>query len=71
MKREIAEQVIGAMKGMDLAIDRLDAAVRGIEDESERKRMFKFIAHMIHDLHVQITLPVVKYHPDLHPDLPR
>jgi hypothetical protein len=68
MKREIAEKVIESMKEMDRAIDRLDTAVRAIEDEPEKKRILRFIAGMIHDLHVQITLPVVKRHPDLHPD---
>ncbi len=70
MKREIAEPIIKAMKTIDLAIDRLDHTVREIEDEGERKRMLFFIAHVIHDVHVLITLPVVKHHPDLHPDLP-
>ena len=38
MKREIAEQVVGAMKGVDLAIDRLDTAVWVVEDETTRKK---------------------------------
>ena len=71
MKREVAEPIIKAMKGVDLAIGRLDEAVRAIEDEDERKRMLKFIALLICDLHEQITLPVVKHFPDLHPDLPK
>ena len=68
MKREIAEPIIRAMKSVDLAIDQLDRAVRAIEDEGERKRMLRFMAGVIHDFHMQITLPVVKHHPDLHPD---
>jgi len=71
MKREVAEPIIKAMKGVDLAIDRLDEAVRAIEDADERKRMLLFIAGVIHESHMQITLPVVKHFPDLHPDLPK
>jgi hypothetical protein len=70
MKREIAESIIKAMKAVDLAIDQLDPAVRAIPDEAERHKMLMFIGRAIHDFHVQITLPVVKHHPDLHPDLP-
>jgi hypothetical protein len=70
MKREIAEPVIKAMKALDLAIDQLTIAVRTIEDEAERKKMLSFIAGVIHESHMQITLPIVRHHPDLHPDLP-
>jgi hypothetical protein len=71
MKREIAEQVIGAMHGVDLAIDRLDLAVQAIEDEAERKRMLKSIFSVVSDLQEQVTLPVVRRYPDLHPDRSR
>ena len=71
MKREVAEPIIKAMKGVDLAIDRLDEAVRAIEDADVRKRMLLFIAGVIHESHMQITLPVVKHFPELHPDLPK
>jgi hypothetical protein len=71
MKREVAEPIIKAMKGVDVAIDRLCEAVEAIEDERERKKMLIFVAGVIHEFHVQITLPVVKHFPDLHPDLPK
>ncbi len=70
MKREVAETIIKTMKKVDFAIDELDKAIRPIEDEQERKKMLVFIANVIHDLHVKITLPVVQHHPDLHPDVP-
>jgi len=69
MKREVAENIIAALKGVDLAIDRLNTAVRVIADEAERRKMLKSIFSLVCDLHEQITLPVVKDHPDLHPDL--
>ncbi len=70
MKRDIAEEIVEAMHEMDLAIDRLTTAVRRVEDETERKKMLKYVASIIHELHMQITLPVVRHHPDLHPDNP-
>jgi len=72
VKREIAQEIIESMKGMDKAIDRLTTAVRamGDEEESERRRMLGFIANLITDLHVHVTLPTLKDHPELHPDFP-
>ncbi len=70
MKREVAEAIVKSMKAMDLAGDQLTTAIRAIEDEEVRKKMLLFIAHAIHDFHVNITLPVVQHFPDLHPDVP-
>jgi enamine deaminase RidA (YjgF/YER057c/UK114 family) len=70
MQREIAEQIIQAMKGVEQAIGRLDTAVWRIEDEEERRRMLRFIAGVVLDSHHHITLPVVHRFPDLHPDSP-
>ena len=44
MKREVAEPIIKAIKGVDVAIDRLCEAVEAMEDERERKKMLIFIA---------------------------
>ncbi len=70
MKREVAESIMKAMKGVEFAITQLDDAIRTIEDENERKKMLLFIAQLIHEFHMKITLPVVQYFPDLHPDVP-
>jgi hypothetical protein len=70
MKREVTEKIIKAMNGLDQAIDGLASAVREIEDESERKRMLRFVATLIHELHMQVTLPAIKDYPELHPDFP-
>jgi hypothetical protein len=40
------------------------------EEESERRRMLGFIANLITDLHVHVTLPTLRDHPELHPDFP-
>ena len=70
MKREVAVSIMDAMKGVERSIVQLDAAIRTVDDEDERKKMLLFIAHLIHDFHVKITLPIVQYFPDLHPDVP-
>jgi hypothetical protein len=70
MKREVAESIMGAMKEVERAITQLDDAIRAIDDEEERKKMLLFIAHLIHDFHMKITLPVVQHFPDSHPDVP-
>ena len=54
-----------AMKAVDLALNQLDPAAWAIKDAAEWRKMFRFMAGAVHDFHVQITLPVVKYHPDL------
>ncbi len=70
MKREVAESIVEAMKGVEHGIGQLDEAIRAIDDEDERKKMLLFIAYLIHDFHMKITLPVVQHFPDLHPDVP-
>lgn len=70
MDREVAEPIIKAMKGIDLALSELEDAVRAIKDEDERKKMLLFMANVIHEFHMKITLPVVQHFPDLHPDVP-
>jgi len=57
MMREISERIVEAMKGVDLALDRLDASVRAIEDEAERKRILHFMAGFIHDLQFRSHFP--------------
>jgi len=70
MKRETVEKIIGAMKETDRAVDQLATFIREIEDEVERKRMLRFIGGLIVDLYTQITRPVLKDYPELHPDFP-
>ena len=70
MKREVAESIMKAMKGVELSIIQLDDAIRTVENEDERKKMLVFLANVIHELHVKVNLPVVQHFPDLHPDVP-
>ncbi|SKA30589.1 hypothetical protein SAMN02745126_04992 [Enhydrobacter aerosaccus] len=70
MRRNTAEQVIDAMKGVDAAINHLITSIRAIEDDAERSGMLHFIADLISDLYMQITLPTIKDYPELHPDFP-
>ena len=70
MKRETVQKIIDAMKGVDQAMHRLDISIREIEDEVERKRMLRFVGGLVIDLYEQITRPVLKDYPELHPDFP-
>ncbi len=71
MKRETVERIIDATKGINQAINQLIAAVQEItvEDDAARRRMARFIAEMIGDLYIEITLAAIKDYPELHPDL--
>jgi hypothetical protein len=72
MKRETVEKIIEATKEINQAINQLITAVQSIteEDDAARRRMARFIAEMISDLHVEITLAAIKDYPELHPDFP-
>lgn len=70
MQREIAEQIINAMKGLDQAFGRLDEAVWRVDDEDERRRMLRILFGLVIDSYHHITRPVVNQFPDLHPDPP-
>ncbi|MFI4998767.1 MAG: hypothetical protein ACHQK9_02705 [Reyranellales bacterium] len=70
MKREVAKEINGASKGLEQALAQLDIAVWKVEDENDRKEMLRCIALIVHEVHMHITLPVVRYFPDLHPDNP-
>ncbi|SKA02902.1 hypothetical protein SAMN02745126_03217 [Enhydrobacter aerosaccus] len=68
MEREVAEKIMVAMKQVELALGELHIAVDVVESESERKQMIRLLGDIIHNLHVQVTLPVARRYPDLHPD---
>jgi hypothetical protein len=71
MKRETVERIIEATEGINQAIAQLITAVQEItvEDDATKRRMARFIAEMIGDLYIEITLAAIKDYPELHPDL--
>jgi enamine deaminase RidA (YjgF/YER057c/UK114 family) len=70
MQREIAEQIVQAMKELDGALDRVDKALWRVEDDTERRRMLRVLFGLAVDSYHHITRPVVHRFPDLHPDPP-
>ena len=70
MQREIAEQIVQAMKELDQALGQLDKAIWRVEDEAERRRMLRVLFGLAVDSYHHITRPVVHRFPDLHPDPP-
>jgi hypothetical protein len=72
MKRDTAKRIIEATKGINQAINQLITAVQSIteDDDAERRRMARFIAEMVADLYMEITLAATKDYPELHPELP-
>jgi enamine deaminase RidA (YjgF/YER057c/UK114 family) len=70
MQREIAEQIVQAMKELDRALGQLDQALWRVEDEVERRRMLRVLFGLAVDSYHHITRPVVHQFPDLHPDPP-
>lgn len=65
MQHKVAEQIIGAMKGLDQAIGQLDISLRKIDDDDERRRMLRVLLGVYADAHTYIALPVVSQFPDL------
>lgn len=70
MQREIAEQIVQAMKELDRAFGRLDEVLWRLEDEAERRRMLRVLFSLAVDSYHHITRPLVHQFPDLHPDPP-
>jgi enamine deaminase RidA (YjgF/YER057c/UK114 family) len=70
MQREIAEQIVQAMKELDRALGRVDKALWRVEDEVERRRMLRVLFGLAVDSYHHITRPIVHRFPDLHPDPP-
>ena len=70
MKREVAEGIANAMKGVERALGDLHVALAEVDDIDERKRMIDTLLKTVHFLHVHISVPVARHHPDLHPDVP-
>ena len=71
MKRETAKKIIVAMKEMDVALNKVHDALCEIENEEVRKQIIMKYFDLVNDAHLNITMAVVKYLPELHPDKPK
>ncbi len=70
MKRQVAEQIANAMKGVDRALGDLGHAIAGVENKTERDLMVDTLGKTVHFFHTRISIPVARHPPDLHPDVP-
>ena len=68
MKRATGEKIIAAMKQMDVAFNRVHDALCKIENEEVRKQIIRKYFDLVNDAHLNITMEVLTYLPELHPD---
>jgi hypothetical protein len=68
MTRETAEKIIAAMEETNAALNKVHDALCKIENEEVRKRILTKYYHLVNDAHGNITMEVVKYFPNLHPE---
>jgi len=68
MTRETAKKIMAAMKETDVALNKVHDALCQIENEEVRKRILTKYYHLANDAHGNITMEVVKYFPELHPE---
>jgi hypothetical protein len=67
MRRDVAEEIIRLVKKSDELFGGLSVVCGEIDDEAEKRKMRRALAELVHDVHVKITLDIVKQFPDLHP----
>ena len=68
MEQAIAAKVVEAALNLDKVFGALDAAIRAIPDEAERKTYLRALGTIILDVNEAIIRPVVRHHPALDPD---
>ena len=68
MNRRDGEKIVAAMKGVDVALEKVFVTLEGIEDNDERKKLIRNYFFVMSEAHVKSTVEVVKQFPDLHPD---
>jgi len=68
MKRQVARQIISAMRKMDRLFHEIHLLSEQVENETEKKALRRGLATLMHESHVGITLIVTKQFPEMHPD---
>ncbi len=68
MKKELARQMIDAMKKLDGVLNELTILSQKIEDDSERAAIMRGLATLMHESHLGITLPIARQYPEMHRD---
>jgi hypothetical protein len=68
VNRKIAEQLVAAVKKIDMVVGEIDEIAETLDDPALRKKTRTTIFNIVADAHEGITLDVAREYPDLHPD---
>lgn len=68
MEKSSAEKVIKAVLQLDVQLNEVDAQLRELPDDAERKALLRALGTIILDLDSELIRPLVRQYPDLDPD---
>ena len=68
MTKSEASKLVRAAMGLSEHLNEIDAQLRSIGDEDERRRLLKVLGAIMLDLDAGFIRPLVRQHPDLDPD---
>ena len=68
MERDVAEKLMAEYARLEAIYGRVEAHLREIEDESERKDLLRGFAEVAGGHFTDLLLPVMRQYPDLDPD---
>lgn len=68
MDRSLAAEIIKKVRSLDGLLDDLDAHLRQIPDEDERRPLLQSLGRIILDLDAGLVRPIARKYPDLDPD---
>lgn len=67
MDRPVAEQVFAACESVLVELTKIEHALRGVEDEAERRDLMKSLSFVIADVSGTLRAPIVRQFPELVP----
>jgi hypothetical protein len=68
MEKSSAAQVIKALLQLDAHLNAVDAELRELPDDAERKSLLRALGAIILNLDSELIRPLVRQYPDLDPD---
>ena len=68
MEKSSASEVIEAVLRLDQQLNEIDAQLRGLPDDAERKTLLRALGTVIAELDSGLIRPLVRQYPDLDPD---
>lgn len=68
MDRSLAAEIIKKVRSLDELLGDLEAQLRQIPDESERRPLLRALGGIIVDLDAGLVRPIAREYPDLDPD---